>query len=105
MGVAAREREAADDGHAAGPEHNGLGQTHALTIALEAAGDADALGMIAPEARVDAAAHLLEPVDHPRLGEATRREPAGHISKAARDGQNGNAYDRQSRKITFVGQR
>src|SRR4029077_8540791 len=98
MGMAASERDTADDGRAAGPEHGGLGQTHALTIALEAAGDADALGMVTPEARVDAAAHLLEPVDHPGGGETPRREPASYIGKAARDGQNGGTDRGQSYK-------
>ena len=82
MGVAAGEREAASDGHAAGREHAGLGQTHALAIAVEAAGDADALGMVAPEAGMNAV-HLLEPVDETRLAEATRREPAAHIGEAS----------------------
>ena len=71
MGIAAGEREATDDGHAAGREHVGLGETHALAIAVEAACDADPLGVVAPEARMDAV-HLLEPVDQTCLAEAAR---------------------------------
>ena len=98
MGVAAGEREAAGDGHAAGREHAGLGQTHALAIAVEVAGDADALGMVTPEARMGAAVHLLEPVDETRLAEATRREPAAHVGKADRDGENAGADRGQSQQ-------
>ena len=103
-GLAAGEREAAGDGHAAGREHGGLGQPHALAIALEAAGDADALGMVAPEARMGAAVHLLEPVDETRLAEAARRQPAAHEGKADRDGENAGADRGQSHQRAPVAQ-
>jgi len=103
MGLAAGEREAADDGHAAGREHDGLGQTRPLSIAFEVAGDAEALGMVAPEAGMDAV-HLLEPVDEPRLAEATRREPPGRVGKGERDGENAGADRRQSHQRAFVAQ-
>ncbi len=104
MRVAAGEREAADEGHAAGREHDSLGETRALAIAVEIAGDADALGMVAPEAGVDAAVHLLEPVDETGLAEATRREPAAHIGKAERDGENAGADRGQSHERAAVAQ-
>ena len=81
----AGEREAADDTHAARREDSSLGQRHALTVALEAACDADPLGMVAPEARMDTV-HLLKPVDKPCLAEASWREPSGDVSKADRNG-------------------
>ena len=105
MRVAAGEREAAGDGHAAGGEHGGLGQPHALAIAVEAAGDANALGMVAPEARMGAAVHLLEPVDETRLAEAAGRQPAGHEGKADRDGENAGADRGQSHQRAPVAQR
>jgi hypothetical protein len=49
-GGLAGEREAADDGHVAGPKDCGFGKPHALTVALESARDADALGVFAAEA-------------------------------------------------------
>ena len=104
MRVAAGEREAAGDGHAAGREHGGLGQPHALAIALEAAGDADTLGMVAPEAGMGAAVHLLEPVDETRLAEAAGRQPAAHEGKADRDGENAGADRGQSQQRAPVAQ-
>jgi hypothetical protein len=60
--------------------------------------------MVAPEAGVDAV-HLLEPVDETRLAEATRREPAAHIGKAERDGDNAGADRGQSHQRAAVAQR
>jgi hypothetical protein len=90
IGLAAGQRKTADDGYAAGLEDDGLGKARALAVALEVTRDADALGVIAAEAGIDAV-DLLERVDQPRLRQAVRREPASDIGKASRDGRNGRA--------------
>jgi len=60
--------------------------------------------MVAPEAGMDAV-HLLEPVDETRLAEAARREPAAHIGKAERDGDNAGADRGQFHQRAAVARR
>jgi len=47
--IAAAKREAADDRHAADPEHGGLREGCSLAIAIEKTAHAHAFGMIAAE--------------------------------------------------------
>jgi hypothetical protein len=56
IGIAAAEREAADDRRAAGLEQSGLREARSLATAIERAADAHAFGMIAAERRVPAPA-------------------------------------------------
>jgi hypothetical protein len=65
IGLAAGQRETADDGDAAGLEDDGLGKANALAVALEVTRDADAFGMVASEAGIDAV-DLLKGIDYPR---------------------------------------
>ncbi len=51
--VAATKREAPDDRHAAGLEHDGLREASALAVTLEKTADANALGMIAAKTGID----------------------------------------------------
>jgi len=60
--------------------------------------------MVAPEAGMDAAVHLLEPVDEARFAKATRREPAGRVGKGDRNGENAGADRGQSHQRAFVAQ-
>src|SRR6201987_1523493 len=71
VGLAAGEREPAEDGHLSGPENSGLGETRALPVAGEVAGDAHTLRVVAAESGIDAV-YLFESIDHPRLGQAMR---------------------------------
>ncbi len=65
IGIAAGQREAADDTHAASSEDSGLREARSLTVALEKTADAHALGMIAAETRIDSV-DLLKCVGEPR---------------------------------------
>src|SRR5205807_5863318 len=53
IGLAAAQREAADHGHAPRLKDGRLRETDAVAIALEEAGNAHPLGVIAPEAGVE----------------------------------------------------
>jgi len=74
-----------------------------LTIAVEGAGDANALGMVAAEPGMNAV-DLFEAIDHPRLGQAARGEPAGYKGKASSDTQDRGADRRKPDRHAFTGQ-
>src|SRR6516162_11691933 len=62
VGLAVPQREAAENRHTAWLEDSRFREPNAVSVALEEAGDANALGVIATETGVDAV-DLLEPID------------------------------------------
>jgi len=50
------------------------------------------------------AVDFLEAIDHPRLREAARREPAADEGKALHHNQDGDADHRQPDQGAFIGQ-
>src|SRR5260370_14123424 len=97
IGIAAAEREAADDRHAAGPEQSGLREARSLTIAIEKTSDAHAFGMIATETGVDSK-DLFKTVDEADRCQFMRIEPASQIEKPTDDQYDHSAHPRQSRQ-------
>src|SRR5437588_3260640 len=104
VGLAAGERETPDDRDPSTLENRGLGEAHPLPVAVEVTSDARALGMIAAETWPNAI-NLFEPVDHPRLGQAMRREPAADKGKASHHNQDGGTDYHQPGEGSFVDQR
>ena len=86
------QRKASDDRRATRLEDRRLGEGNALAIAVEVAADADALGVIAANARVKAA-HELERVCDSRRRERARPQPARGVRE-----QTGNSYDHRSNR-------
>src|SRR5215510_16231181 len=62
VGLAAPQREAAENRHTAWLEDSRFREPNAVAVALEETGDANALGVIATETEVDTV-DLLEPID------------------------------------------
>src|ERR1700680_3545716 len=73
--VAATKREAPDDRHAAGLEHDGLREASALAVTLEKTADANALGMIAAKTGIDPI-DALKAIDETLGSEGVGTEPA-----------------------------
>ena len=84
IGIAAAEREAADDRHAAGLEHSGFREARSLAIAIEKTADAHAFGMIAAEPGLDSE-DLFKTVDEPDRCQFMRTEPASQREKPCDD--------------------
>jgi hypothetical protein len=59
--------------------------------------------MVAPEPGMNAV-DLFEAIDHPRLGQAARGEPAGYKRKAPHDTQDRGADRRKPDQDAFTGQ-
>ena len=95
VGLAAPQREAAENRHTAGLEDTRFREPNAVSVALEETGDANALGMIATETGVDTA-DFLETVGEPRGRQRIRGEPTAEIGEGPGDPCKSDADQRQS---------
>jgi hypothetical protein len=101
--IAAPERKAADDRHAAGLEDNGFREARSLAVAIEKTADANAFGMIAAKTGVDSV-DSLKTGDEPRRRKFMRTEPTAQIEKCSRNAEKNNANAAQPYQSAAAGQ-
>src|ERR1700757_965894 len=80
VGMAAPQREAAENRHTAWLEDSRFREPNAVAVALEEPRDANALGVVATETGVDAV-DFLETVGEPRGRQRIRGEPTAEIGE------------------------
>src|SRR5258705_451677 len=103
IGIAAGQREAADDRHATSYEDGGLREARSLAVALEKTADAHALGMIAAETGMNSV-DPLKSVGEPRRRQCVWREQTTQIEKCSRNAQKNNANAAQPYQCAAAGE-
>src|SRR5262249_4340811 len=95
VGLAARQGEATEHGHASALEDGRPREARAVPVAFEEPRYAEAFGVVPAEAGVDAV-DALECIDEPRRGQRSRCEPSAEIGEAPREDEENQTDERQS---------